>query len=200
MRLFAGAVALPAVAACAAAVVAIAATISMLEPVLPLFLYATLGIGPARIGLIFGIGAVASMVLHPLFGRLVNRAGARRLTMIGLVLVACTLPLLSLTRSYRSAIAFYLLGGSAMALVITPSLAYMAEATSSAGVGSFGVGYGLYNMAWGAGLLGGPALAGFLYERIGFQRLTLTWAPALLVVTCVLWRVQSQTSPSKEPV
>ena len=90
--------------------------------------------------------------------------------MIGLVLVACTLPLLSLTRSYRSAIAFFLLGGSAMALVITPSLAYMAEATSSAGVGSFGVGYGLYNMAWGAGLLGGPALGGFLFERIGFRR------------------------------
>ena len=87
-----------------------------------------------------------------------------------------------------------------MALVITPSLAYMAEATSSAGVGSFGVGYGLYNMAWGAGLLGGPALAGFLYERIGFRRLTLAWAPGLLLVTCVLWRVQSQTSPSKEPV
>lgn len=190
----------PAVAACAAAVVAVAATISMLEPVLPLFLNARLGIGPARIGLLFGIGAVASMVLHPLFGRLVNRMGARRLTMIGLVLVSCTLPLLSLTWSYRSAIVFYLLGGSTMALVITPSLAYMAEATSSAGIGSFGVGYGLYNMAWGAGLLGGPALAGFLFERVGFGRLTLTWAVALLVVTCLLWRVQSQSSPLKESV
>jgi MFS family permease len=190
----------PAVAACAAAVVAAAATISMLEPVLPLFLYAKLGIGPARIGLIFGIGAVASMVLHPVFGRLVNRMGARRLTMIGLVLVACTLPLLSLTWSYQSAIVFYLLGGSTMALVITPSLAYMAEATSGAGIGSFGVGYGLYNMAWGAGLLGGPALAGFVFERFGFARLTLTWALALLIVTCLLWRVQSQSPPLKEPV
>ena len=54
-------------------------------------------------------------------------------------------------------------------LVITPSLAYMAEATSSAGVGSFGVGYGLYNMAWGVGLLGGPALGGFLFERVGLR-------------------------------
>jgi MFS family permease len=172
----------------------------MLEPVLPLFLYAKLGIGPARIGLIFGIGAVASMVLHPLFGRLVNRMGARRLTMIGLVLVSCTLPLMSMTWNYRSAVAFYLVSGSAMALVITPSLAYMAEATSGAGIGSFGVGYGLYNMAWGAGLLGGPALAGFLFERFGFARLTLTWAFALLIVTCLLWRVQSQSSPPKEPV
>ena len=190
----------PAVAACAAAVIAAAATISMLEPVLPLFLSTTLGIGPARIGLVFGCGAVASTILHPLYGRLVNRAGGRRLTMLGLVLVACVLPLLSRIWSFQSAIAFYVLGAATVALVITPSLAYMAEAVSTAGVGSFGVGYGLYNMAWGAGLLGGPARGGFLFERMGFGRLTLVWSPVLLVVTGLVWRVQSQRSPRKESV
>ena len=190
----------PAVAACAAAVIAAAATISMLEPVLPLFLSARLGIGPARIGLIFGGGAVASTILHPVYGRLVDRLGGRRLTMAGLVLVACVLPLLSLIWSYPSAIGFYVLGAATVALVITPSLAYMAEATTAAGVGSFGVGYGLYNMAWGAGLLVGPALGGFLFERMGFRRLTLSWSPVLLIVTWLVWRVQSQRSPRKEPL
>ena len=66
----------------------------------------------------------------------------------------------------------------------------MADAVSSSGAGSFGVGYGLYNMAWGAGLLGGPALSGFLYERMGFAPLTLMWAPMLVVVTWLLARVQ----------
>ena len=47
----------------------------MLEPVLPLYLSATLGIGPARIGLLFGIAAVASTVLHPVYGRLVEPLG-----------------------------------------------------------------------------------------------------------------------------
>lgn len=181
----------PAVAACAAAVVAAAGTISMLEPVLALFLTARLGIGPARVGLIFGIGAVASTVLHPVYGRLVNRFGARRLTMIALVLVACVLPLLSLTSSFGSAIGLYVLSAAAVALVITPSLAYIAEATASAGASSFGVGYGLYNMAWGAGLLSGPAIGGFLYERMGFARLMLAWSPILVVVTLLLARVQS---------
>ena len=181
----------PAVAACAIAVVAAAATISMLEPVLPLFLTARLGIGPARVGLIFGVGAVASTALHPIYGRLVNRFGARQLTMIALVLVACVLPLLSFASSFGSAIGLYVLGTASVALAITPSLAYMAEATASAGVGSFGVGYGLYNMAWGAGLLSGPAIGGFLYERIGFTRLMLAWSPVLVVVTLLLARVQS---------
>ena len=79
----------------------------------------------------------------------------------------------------------------------------MAEATSAAGIDSFGVAYGLYNMAWGAGLLSGPALGGFLFERLGFSGLALAWAPGLAVVTWWLGRVQSQrSSPSvmKEPL
>jgi DHA1 family solute carrier family 18 vesicular amine transporter 1/2 len=183
---------LPAVAACAAAVIAASATISMLEPVLPLFLSLTFGIGPARIGLLFGIGAVAATVLHPIFGRLVNRWGGRRLTMIGLVLLACNLPVLSRSWSYPSAVLLYALCAATVALVTTPSLAFMAEATSSAGVESFGVGFGLYNMAWGAGLLGGPALGGWLFERMGFPRMALAWAPCVVSITILLARVKSQ--------
>jgi MFS transporter, DHA1 family, solute carrier family 18 (vesicular amine transporter), member 1/2 len=181
----------PAVAICAAVVIAVSATITMLEPVLPLFLEATLGLGPARVGVVFGSGAVASTILHPIIGRLADRWGGRRLMMTGLMLVACTLPLLGVTVSYLVTIACFVLNTIAMALVITPSLTYMAEAVSTAGAGSYGVGYGLYNMAWGVGLLGGPALSGFMFERMGFVRLTIVWAPALLIVTWLLARVQS---------
>jgi multidrug resistance protein len=183
---------IPAVAACAAAVVSASATISMLEPVFPLFLFSTLGLGPARIGLVFGVGAVVSAVMHPIYGRLVDRWGGRRLTMIGLVLTAGVLPILSRAWSYESAIMGYLLMASTVALVITPSLAFMAEATSSAGAGSFGVGYGLYNMAWGVGLLGGPALGGFLFERMGFPRLAWLWAPGVVSITLLLARLKSR--------
>ena len=58
--------------------------------------------------------------------------------MIGLVLAACNLPLLARAWSFESAIAFYAVQAAMIALVITPSLAYMAEATTAAGVGSFG--------------------------------------------------------------
>jgi len=93
------------------------------------------------------------------------------------------------------------LAASAVALVITPSLAYMGEATSAAGLGSFGVAYGLYNMAWGAGLLGGPAVGGFLYERMGLAMLTLVWAPIPVIVSWLITkaqRVQSQRALTGE--
>jgi DHA1 family solute carrier family 18 vesicular amine transporter 1/2 len=179
------------VAVCAAVVVAISATLTMEEPVLPLFLNAKLGLGPARLGLLFGCGAVASSILHPIYGRLADRWGGRRMMLTGLPLVACVLPLINLTWNYPSTMAFFVLNTIAVAMVITPSLTFMAEAVSAAGAGSFGVGYGLYNMAWGAGLLFGPAVAGFVYERAGFAWLTLLWAPMLLIVSLMLARVQS---------
>jgi multidrug resistance protein len=187
----------PAIASCTAAVVAASATISMLEPILALHL-ATLGIGPARTGVLFGIAAVATMTVNPVYGRLADRYGARRMTIVGLVVSACLLPLTARAWSFESALWLYLVQATGVALVITPSLAYMGEATSEAGLGSFGVAYGLYNMAWGVGLLGGPALGGFLYERIGFARLGLVWAPVVILVTMALVRVRSRPVEARD--
>jgi multidrug resistance protein len=182
----------PAVGACAAAVIVAAATMSMLEPVLALHLQA-LGINPARIGLVFGIAAVAAAALHPLYGRLADRLGPRKLTLWGLAVSGCVLPLIGRVVSFESAIPIFVVQTAALALVIAPSLAYMGEATSSAGLGSFGVAYGLYNVAWGVGLLGGPAIGGFLFERIGLQHLALWWAPGVMICTALLMRVTNDT-------
>jgi MFS transporter, DHA1 family, solute carrier family 18 (vesicular amine transporter), member 1/2 len=156
----------------------------MLEPVVALQL-ASLRIKPGRIGLVFGAAAAAaaSMILHPIYGRLADLWGPRRLTLLGLVLTAAMLPLLGRMWSFESAIGLYAAEAAAMALTITPSLAYMADVT---GIGSFGVTYGLYNVAWGAGLMGGPAAGGFLFERMGFARLALWWAAPLIVASLVL--------------
>jgi hypothetical protein len=47
-------------------------------------------------------------------------------------------------------------------------------------------------MAWGAGLLGGPALGGFLFERMGFPRLAWIWAPSVVSITILLSRLKSR--------
>src|SRR5205823_2703625 len=116
----------PAVGACAAAVVIAAATLSMLEPVLALHLQA-LGVNPARIGLVFGVAALATAMLHPLYGRLADRLGARRLTLWGLVVSGCVLPLVGRITSFESAVPIFVVQTAALALMIAPSLAYMGE-------------------------------------------------------------------------
>lgn len=181
----------PAVARCAGLVVAIATTLSMVEPIFSMHLQTDLGLGPSRVGLAFAAAALGNTVFHPFFGRLSDRFGARRMVFAGLVTSACTLPLLGTAWNLPSAIGLGVLQSGAFAVGITPSLAYMAEATSSTGIESFGVSYGIYNVAWAVGLLSGPSLGGFLFERMGFARLTLAWAPVLLAVTWLLWKVKS---------
>ena len=177
-----------AVTVCALAVAVGGGTLAMIEPILSLFLAAEIKLGPARIGLVFGAGAVVATVLHPVFGRVADRTGGRRLTLWGLAAIGATLPLSAWITSFGSAVAINAVAAVAFAVLVTPSLTYMAEATSSAGSASFGVAYGLYNFAWSLGLLAGPALGGVLYERIGFMRLCVAWAVALLAIAAVLAR------------
>ena len=193
----------PAIAVCALVVIGISATISMLEPVLALHL-AGLGVKPARLGLIYGAAAVGNTMLNPITGRISDRWGSSRTMMLGLLMMAVMIAVLGQARSYTSALVLFVIAAATGTFVITPSLAFMGEATTGAGVRSFGVSYGLYNLAWGVGLLGGPALGGFLFERLGFAWLLLAWAPLLLGVRWQLGRVESRVdrgaeSPALQP-
>jgi MFS family permease len=115
----------------------------------------------------------------------------------GLAAVGAVLPLFARVWSFESAVGFYAIGAVTFATMITPSLTYMAEATASAGSPSFGVAYGLYNVAWAIGLLIGPALGGFLFERLGFTELSLVWAPTVIAIAIVLAQVPRTRSNSK---
>jgi DHA1 family solute carrier family 18 vesicular amine transporter 1/2 len=184
---------MPAVANCAAAVIVAAATLAMLEPVLALHLQ-SLGVNPGRIGTLFGVAALMTIVLHPVYGHLADRYGSRRLMLLGLALCACMLPVFGLARTFAAAMWLYPLQIVAAAMAVTPSLAYMADATSAGGVESFGVSYGVYNVAWGVGLLVGPAIGGALFEDLGLSRLTLLWAPVMLALTLLLVRLRPVSS------
>jgi multidrug resistance protein len=179
---------IPAVRMCVLAAVAGSATITMFEPVLPLVLDSRMNLGPAQIGVLFGIGALSSAVAHPFYGHLSDRHGGRGLTIAGLCLSACLLPALMLPTTPLTMGIVMVLVWASLSMTVTPSLAYAASAVSAAGVESFGVVYGAYNVAWGIGLLAGPALGGFLLEHAGFNALTLIWSPWLLLVAVLMQR------------
>jgi multidrug resistance protein len=181
---------MPAVAQCAAVVVISASTLGMLEPVLPLFFSQRLGFMPAQIGWLFGAAAVASTLMPLVYGPLTDRWGGRRLAFIGLILTAAWMPMLATAVDFRTALVLIVVEWIVIALVITPSLAYMAETTSFAGAEAYGIGYGVYNTAWAVGLLIGPALGGFLLERFGFAWLTIGWSLAVIVLTALVATVK----------
>jgi multidrug resistance protein len=177
-----------AIVMCAVVAAAGSATYAMLEPVLPLVLDARFALGPARIGLMFAAAAIASAILHPLYGRLSDRWGGRRLMLVGLVAGAVVLPIMDAPTDWVWMTVAMVIVFACFGLVVTPSLAYMAEAASSTGVGSFGVVYGLYNVAWGIGLLIGPAIGGLMLQEVGFLSLTLSWTLGLVLIAAVASR------------
>ncbi len=184
----------PAVALCALAIVLTGSTLAMLEPVLPLFFSRSLSLSPSQIGWLFGIAAVSSIVMPFVWGPLTDRWGGRRLTFLGLACTALWLPVMALATSFQTALPLMIVQWVAIGLIVTPSLAYMAETTSFAGGDVYGIAYGIYNTAWGVGLLAGPALGGWLFERMGFPKLAFAWAAVLLAATLLLSRVQFQRS------
>src|SRR5215467_6347971 len=160
-----------------------AATMTMFEPLFVLFLQDSLHVGPARVGSVFAAAALGNTFFHPLVGRMADAWGARRLSGVGLLATAGVLPFVARVWSFGSAVVICLLQAAAFALIGAPSLTFMADATSEAGLGSFGTAYGLYNAIWAVGLLGGPALGGYLYERMPFSTLALGWAAVVAAVT-----------------
>jgi predicted MFS family arabinose efflux permease len=168
---------------CVIVVLLMSATMTMFEPVFVLFLQDTLHIGPARVGTVFAAAALANTGFHPLVGRMSDRWGARRMVGIGMLAWSIVLPLLAYASSFSSAVVLCVFQAAAFALVGAPSLTFMADATSQAGLGSFGAAYGLYNAVWAIGLLAGPPIGGYLYEHLGFAPLTLRWSAVVIAIT-----------------
>jgi len=182
---------LRALAICALVVVAGAATGAMLEPVMPLRFASRLGLGPRQIGALFGAAAAASGAMHPVYGYFSDRLGGRRLMLAGLFGSAAMLPALNLAAGFGSAAAVMILMWMVFGMFVTPSLTYFAQLASRAGIAAYGVVYGVYNVAWALGLLAGPALGGFFFERIGFEKLTVGWSALLFAAAFVLARLRT---------
>jgi DHA1 family solute carrier family 18 vesicular amine transporter 1/2 len=171
---------------CGVVVLLMAATMTMFEPLFVLFLQDSLHVGPARVGSVFAAAALGNTFFHPVVGRMADAWGARRLSGLGLLATAAVLPFVAHVWSFASAVVLCLVQAAAFALIGAPSLTFMADATSEAGLGSFGTAYGLYNAIWAVGLLGGPALGGYLYERMPFTTLALAWSVVVAAITLAL--------------
>lgn len=184
----------PPVAVCCALVTLVGSTMAMLEPVLPIFFNRQLGLGPSRIGWLFGGAAVASALVPFIGGPMTDRWGGRRVTPVALLAAAAWLPMMATATSFRAALALMVVQWLLLSLVVTPSLAYMADVTAFIGGDTYGLGYGLYNAAWAVGILAGPALGGWLFDRFGLAPLVAGWSLTVIVATMLLTRVRS-TSP-----
>lgn len=174
------------------AVIMQSALLTSFDSILPLFTKNTFGWDSTGAGFIF-LPIVISSFGEPLIGKLSDKYGPRWMATSGFVLACPFLILLRLVdhNSIGQKVmlcAFLAMIGLGLALALTPLMAefsYAVEAKAKrrpegffGKYGAYAQSYALFNMAWAAGSMIGPLLAGLTSEASG-------WPTATLILGCV---------------
>lgn len=165
-----------------AAVVLIAnCAISLLNPILPIYLTETFKVSSTQIGLIFGAATLAYGIFTPIAGALSDRYNHASIMVSGLVCAAITFPLLVLSQSmWQEVLAFFLVGAS-IGIALSPTLPAIAKLVDDHEGDFYGIAYAIFDMFFGLGLIIGPLAGGILSDVAGVK-LTIIYSGAFLVL------------------
>jgi MFS family permease len=129
-------------------------------------LYASgIGINDAVIGLIIGVQLATTMLAKPLSGRLSDRIGRKPMILVGLVLVAGSLPVIPQIRAPLLLALLSAILGLGVAIVTPSTTALVADLVRA---GRMGSAMGVFGTIWDSGEAAGPVLAGILVAQAGY--------------------------------
>ncbi|RST77114.1 MFS transporter [Siminovitchia acidinfaciens] len=139
-------------------------TLTMLEPILPIYLSSTFSGNSIFIGLMFGVITLAYGIMAPISGSLVIKYTPSRVVLIGLLLGGLFLPFVVLAQStLQLVIALALLGGS-MGLAVSPTLTMLGDTQGDGDQSSYGALYSLFNIFFAVAAIIGPFFGGVLTD------------------------------------
>jgi MFS family permease len=146
---------------------------------------ADLGAGAIAIGAIFLSAILLEAIVSPVAGRAADRRGALWPARAGLLAGGIVLALLPLPRSAVPLAALVIVAAPLVGMLWTPAMAVLAEGTEARGVDPV-FGFGLANMAWGAGAAIGGGGGGALADATSDAVPLLLLAVAMLGSAAVL--------------
>jgi MFS family permease len=159
----------------------------MITPLLPIFLTATLGAGPAIVGLVEGLAEATASLLKLYSGRLADRGvSAKRLVIGGYALSNTMRPLIGLAAGWTMVLLLRFLDRVGKGLRTAPRDALIAAAT---GPEQRGRAFGFHRSLDHAGAVIGPLLAfGLLAAQAELEHVFLASAiPGVLVVALLVF-------------
>lgn len=183
-------------------------TISILEPLLPIYFDQRFSLNSAGIGLLFGLLSLTFALSQPLFGSLSDRLGRKPLIVAGLLGTAIVMPGLALAPSLKLVIVVMSLLGVTSGIYSATNLPLLAESVenkltstavdpapsenddyisrveSPANNSPYGAAFGFFNTAYSLGLVAGPLVGTSLVQLMGLKMLLL--ASSLLLSAIAL--------------
>ncbi len=140
---------------------------ALLEATLPLHLDRAHHLGPRGIGLCFAAAAIAHTIASPLMGRLSDRIGRKRVVIAGCLLCVVMLPLPAFAPTVPLVVLSFMALGAAASLLMAPSSPGVADAVERRGLGDYGAGFSILNIAYALGMMAGPYLGSALAQQYG---------------------------------
>ena len=167
----------------------------MITPLLPIFLTATLGAGPAIVGFIEGLAEATASLLKLVSGRLADRGvPAKGLVVGGYALSNVGRPLIGLATGWAAVLLLRFLDRVGKGLRTAPRDALLASATGPA---QRGRAFGFHRSMDHAGAVIGPLLAfALLAAQTDLQHVFLASAlPGVLVILLLVFGLPAHAAP-----
>ena len=159
----------------------------MVTPLLPLFLTATLGAGPAVVGLVEGVAEATASLLKVVSGRLADRGlGARRMVLGGYGTSSLARPAIGLAAAWSAVLLLRFLDRVGKGLRTAPRDALIAAAVPPSRLGRA---FGFHRAMDHAGAVVGPLLAFVLLGSGAELREVFLWSilPGLAVMGLIVF-------------
>jgi DHA1 family multidrug resistance protein-like MFS transporter len=131
-----------------------------------LYLFKVLGVVESRIGLIYMCGSLAGFSFAPLIGNLADRRGRKIVIIASIASFAIIFLLYSFVGNYKFLYGIQALEGASWVAIGASANAYIADIVSPE---KRGWAMGMYQRTMSLGWIIGPAVAGFLFEILGFR-------------------------------
>ena len=142
-----------------------------------LYLFKILQLRESQIGLVYVCGSLAGFSFAPLIGNIADRRGRKIVIIASIASFALIFLLYSFVRNYKLVYGIQAFEGASWVAIGAAANAYIADIISPE---KRGWAMGVYQRTMSLGWIIGPAMAGFLFETLGFQRTFLIGA----IVTC----------------
>jgi MFS transporter, DHA1 family, multidrug resistance protein len=164
---------------------------------------ASLGAGPAAVGLAVGAYSATNLPANILGGVLIDRVGRRRLTIIGFLLAAGAVLGYATATTVTAFIVIRLLHGVAGGILVTAIFALAGDRTRA---GRAGRSFGRFGALIGGAWVVGPAAAGIVRQTAGTTVVFQAVAVLLVLGAGIVWLrvrdvavVDPRTDPSSDP-
>ncbi len=180
----------------ASAVILAAVGWGIIEPLVPVHLQKMGEGSPATLGLVVTIATIAYGAVAPFVGFVTDRLTIRGTTYLGIVLMAVSLPLLSLAGNAWAAGAWLCVVSVSYAFLLNPSSAELGNAVDRRGLHCYAAVYAVYNIAYSLGMLGADIFASAAAPKLGF-----TWSlvsVSAMILCCLPLVAWAQSSNNKE--